>query len=258
MERRGPRTGTALLTLLMAAMGSGGAAQEKKEWPQHDPNRPQPPVVDTGKAVEPPAPPPSDAIVLFDGKDLSQWRRKKDGSPAKWKVEKGYMEVVKGAGDIQTATAFGDCQVHVEWASPAPPSGEGQNRGNSGVFLMGQYEVQVLDSYRAPTYADGYAASMYGMFPPLANASRPPGEWQTFDIVFRAPRFDPAGKLLRPARITVLHNGVLVQDNRELLGPTTHGHRAPYAAHPAKLPLGLQDHDFPVRFRNIWIRELAE
>jgi hypothetical protein len=256
MERGVVRT--AAIALVSAAMAGGGAAQDKKEWAQHDPHRPQPPVVDTGTAVEPPARPPSDAIVLFDGKDLSRWRSKKDGGPARWKVESGYMEVVKGTGDIATADAYGDVQLHVEWATPSPPSGEGQHRGNSGVFLMGQYEVQVLDSYQAMTYPDGMAGGMYGMFPPLVNASRPPGAWQSYDVVFHGPRFDGAGKVLRPARITVLHNGVLVQDNRELLGPTTHGRRGPYEAHPVKLPLSLQDHDYPVRFRNIWIRELGE
>ena len=256
MERHATRA--AVFALLMAAGAGDGSAQDAKTWPQHDESRPQPPVVDPGPAPDRPARPPSDAVVLFDGTTLAKWRTKKDGSAAAWRVADGYMEVVKGAGDIQTEAAFGDCQLHVEWAAPAPPSGEGQHRGNSGVFLMGQYEVQVLDSYRAKTYPDGQAGSMYGMFPPLVNASRAPGEWQSFDIVFRAPRFDPAGKVLRPARITVLHNGVLVQDNRELLGPTTHGRRGPYTAHPAKLPLSLQDHDYPVRFRNVWIRELGE
>jgi hypothetical protein len=257
MERRlvGWMAAIVLVTLVMP---SDGGAQEKKDWPQHDESRPQPPVVDPGPAPVRPTSPPSDAVVLFDGTSLSKWRTKKDGGAAAWRVVDGFMEVVKGAGDIQTEAAFGDCQLHVEWATPAPASGEGQHRGNSGVFLMGQYEVQVLDSYRAKTYPDGQAASMYGMFPPLVNASRAPGEWQSFDVVFRAPRFDAAGKVLRPARITVLHNGVLVHDNRELLGPTTHGRRAPYTAHAARLPLSLQDHDYPVRFRNIWIRELPE
>lgn len=225
-------------------------------WPIHSMDRPQPPVVTPAPAGAP-VPPPSDAIVLFDGHDLSRWRSD-SGGPAGWKVENGYMEVVPDAGSIHTAQAFGDCQLHVEWATPDPPRGTGQERGNSGVFLMSTYEVQVLDSYRSPTYPDGQAAALYGEFPPLVNASRPPGEWQTYDIVFHAPRFDAAGKLLAPARVTVLHNGVLVQDNTTLTGPTAHVRRLPYTAHAARLPLMLQAHENPVRYRDIWIRELHD
>jgi len=182
----------------------------------------------------------------------------KNGAPAAWKVEDGYFEVVPGSGDLASAAGFGDCQLHLEWATPAPPSGEGQDRGNSGVFLMGLYEVQVLDSYRSRTYADGQAAALYGQFPPLVNASRPPGEWQTYDIVFHRPRFDRQGRLERPATMTVLHNGVLVQDGVELVGATAHKVRAKYAAHPDRLPLVLQDHGHPLRYRNVWVRELGE
>jgi 3-keto-disaccharide hydrolase len=242
------------LSLLLAA----AALLAFGQFQVHDENRPQPKVVDPGPASEKPKAPPSDALVLFDGSGLAQWRTKKDGSPAKWKVEKGYMEVVAGTGDIQTAQGFGDCQLHVEWAAPAVVSGEGQHRGNSGVFLMGQYEVQVLDSHGNKTYPDGQAAALFGQYPPLVNTSRPPGQWQEFDILFRAPRFDAQGKLLAPARVTILHNGVLVQDNRVLTGPTAFQKRPPYAAHPDKLPVGLQDHDYPVRYRNIWIRELPD
>jgi hypothetical protein len=248
----------ALAALLVTALGTAASGAQAREWPIHDESRPQPPVVDPGPPAERPAAPPADAVVLFDGKDLAKWRSTKDGSPARWKVENGYMEVVRGTGDIRTEQGFGDCQLHVEWATPSPGVGEGQHRGNSGVFLMGLYEVQVLDSYGNRTYPDGQAAALYGQYPPLVNASRPPGQWQTYDITFRRPRFDAQGKLLTPARITVLHNGVLVQDDRELSGPTAHKARPPYAAHPEKLPLGLQDHDHPVRYRNIWIRELAE
>ncbi|MGB6682272.1 MAG: DUF1080 domain-containing protein, partial [Candidatus Acidiferrum sp.] len=159
-------------------------------------------------------------------------------------------------GYIYTKQAFGDCQLHVELREPTPPHGESQERGNSGVFLMGLYEVQVLDSYENKTYADGQASALYGQYPPLVNASRPPGQWQWYDIVFHGPRFGPGGKLLRKAHVTVFHNGVLVQDNVELTGPTENGARPPYKAHPEKLPLALQDHGDPVRFRNIWIREL--
>jgi hypothetical protein len=248
----------ALAALLLAAAFADASDPPAGQWRIHDEARPQPPVVDAGPGPERPAPPPSDAVVLFDGKDIGQWRAK-DGGPAKWKVENGVMEVVPGTGDIHTDRAFGDCQLHVEWATPAPkPGEEGQHRGNSGVFLMGLYEVQVLDSFGNKTYPDGQASALYGAYPPLVNASRAPGQWQTYDIVFRGPRFDGAGKLVRPARTTVLHNGVLVQDAREQPGPTAHGKRPPYAAHAEKLPLGLQDHDHPVRYRNIWIRELGE
>ena len=225
-------------------------------YPQHAMERPQPKVV-TPAPPGAPVPPPSDAIVLFDGKDLSGWRTDDSvGSPAKWKVKDGYMEVAAKTGDIRTVRAFGDVQLHVEWMAPTPAEGEGQERGNSGVYLQSTYEVQVLDSYDNPTYADGAAASVFGQYPPLVNASRKPGQWQTYDIIFHGPRFDASGKLTRPARETVFHNGVLVQDNVELTGPTGHHVRPPYKPGPDKLPLALQDHNHPVRYRNIWIREL--
>ena len=229
-------------------------AADLQKWPIHDEARPMPPVVDPGPAG-PPAPVPADAIVLFNGRDLSAWTNAKGGA-AGWQVRDGYMEVTKGTGGIKTTRAFGDCQLHVEWASPLPPVGSSQDRGNSGVFLMERYEVQVLDSYDSKTYADGMAAAIYGQFPPMVNASRAPGEWQTFDIVFHAPRFDAQGALAAPARLTIFHNGILVHDNEALTGPTAHKARPPYKPHAAKLPLSLQDHSHPVRFRNIWIREL--
>ncbi len=243
--------------LFVASSASVCNAQVDTKWKIHDPSRPVPSVIDPGTAStqDSPGHAPSDAVVLFDGKDLSRWAHK-DGSAAKWKVENGYAEVVAKTGYIYTREAFGDCQLHVEFAEPVPPKGESQERGNSGVFLMGLYEIQVLDSYENKTYADGQAAAVYGQYPPVVNASRPPGQWQTYDIVFHAPRFAKDGKLLRPARATVLHNGVLVQDNVTLTGPTEHGERPPYKAHPEKLPLALQDHGDPVRYRNIWIREL--
>jgi hypothetical protein len=243
-----------LVITLSAQAPAANRAAELQKWAVHDETRPMPAVVDPGPAG-PPAPVPSDAIALFDGKDLSGWATAK-GAPAAWLVRDGYMEVVKGAGAIQTKRSFGDCQLHVEWATPAPAVGTSQDRGNSGVFLMNTYEVQVLDSYQSKTYADGMAAALYGQFPPLVNASRKPGEWQTYDIVFRAPRFGQNGAVVSPARMTVFHNGVLVQDAQELTGPTAHKARPPYKAHADKLPLGLQDHSHPVRFRNIWIREL--
>ena len=226
-------------------------------WPVHAPDRPQPPVVRPGPAPATPLAPPSDATVLFDGASLAAWEME-DGSAPKWAVRDGYFEVVSGTGTLRTRQGFGDLQLHIEWMSPAPAQGTGQDRGNSGVFLMGMYEVQVLDSYENRTYPDGQAAAVYGQYPPLVNASRPPGEWQTYDIAFRAPRFDASGAVVAPARVTVLHNGVLVQDAVELTGPSGHRSRPPYQAHAARLPLSLQDHAHPVRFRNVWVRELTE
>ena len=232
-------------------------AQTGTQWKIHDLNRPVPVVITPGTSSSQDAPgkAPSDAIVLFDGKDLSQWLNENNGA-AKWKVENGYAEVVAKTGYIHTKKAFGDCQLHVEFSEPAPPKGESQGRGNSGVFLMGLYEIQVLDSYENKTYADGQAAALYGQYPPLVNASRPPGQWQSYDIVFHAPHFDQSGKLLRPARVTVFHNGVLVQDNVEIRGRTAIGDVPTYEAGPDKAALALQDHGDPVRYRNIWIREL--
>ena len=241
-------------SLSVAAFGF----QVDTRWKIHDTSRPKPPIITPGTAStqDYAGKPPSDAIVLFDGTDLSKWQTP-NGQPAIWKVENGYFEVGAKTGPIQTKESFGDCQLHVEWATPDPPRGQDQDRGNSGVFLMGLYEIQVLDSYQNVTYADGQASAVYGQYPPLVNASRPPAQWQTYDIIFHGPRFDKDGKLLRPARVTVLHNGVLTQDNVEPTGPTAHKARPPYKAGPEKLPLSLQDHDHPVRYRNIWIRELG-
>jgi hypothetical protein len=206
---------------------------------------PEPKVVDPG----PVGGPPSDALVLFDGRDMSAWEQGQD-----WPVTNG--AATAAAHSIHTKQAFGDCQLHVEWAAPKKVEGQGQGRGNSGVYLMGLYEVQVLDSCQNPTYFDGQAAAVYKQRPPLVNACRKPGQWQTYDILFEAPRFDAAGKLVRPAYVTVLHNGVLVQNHFQLLGASAWESPPAYAAHPAKLPLALQFHGNPVRFRNIWIREL--
>lgn len=246
-------------SILILVLSQLAQAQAPIKWKIHDPDRPLPPVIEPGTASteDMPGRAPSDATVLFDGKDLSNWADK-DGKPAKWKVEKGYMQVVPESGYIYTRASFGDCQLHIEFSEPVPAVGDGQDRGNSGVYLMSLYEIQVLDSYQNKTYADGQAAAVYGQYPPQVNAARPPGEWQTYDIVFHGPHFTKDGKLARPARVTVLHNGVLVQDNVTLTGPTEHGQRPPYKPHAAKMPLGLQDHGDPVRFRNIWIRELHE
>jgi len=249
---------SALATVLLFSLTQLALAQAPMKWKIHDPNRPVPAVIDPGTAStqDTPGRAPSDAVVLFDGKDLSHWVGADHGA-AKWKVENGYMEVAAKTGNISSRDSFGDCQLHVEFAEPSPGEGEGQERGNSGVFLHSLYEIQVLDSYQNKTYADGQVAAVYGQYPPLVNASRPPAQWQSYDIVFHGPRFKD-GKLTRPARVTVLHNGVLVQDNVELTGPTAHGARPPYKPGSDKLPLQLQDHDFPVRYRNIWIRELNE
>jgi hypothetical protein len=236
--------------LMAAAMG----CESRHQWGVHDMERPLPEVVAAGKYA---CQAPSDAIVLFNGTDLSQWESAKDGGRAKWKVEDGYMEVVKETGAIRTKRAFGSCQLHVEWASPAKVSGKSQDSGNSGVYLMSKYEVQVLNTYKNRTYADGMAGAMYGQSPPLVNVCRAPGEWQSYDIIFHRPIFK-GKKLVKPASITVLHNGVLVQDNFEIEGATVWKERAKYEAHKDKLPVLLQDHGSPVRYRNIWIRELQQ
>jgi hypothetical protein len=201
-----------------------------------------------------PGPPPSDAIVLFDGKDLSKWQDA-NGEPAKWKVEDG-VATVNGTGTISTKEEFGDCQLHIEWASPAEVKGEGQGRGNSGIYFQGRYEIQVLDSYQNKTYFHGQAGSVYKQHVPLVNASRKPGEWQTYDIIFHAPRFAEDGRVTKPGTFTVLHNGVLVQDHVEILGETSHMGEPQYKKHPLKQAMKLQDHGNPVRYRNIWIRPL--
>ena len=249
----------ALLAIARASAGLSATGKAEQEWQIHDRSRPQPPIVTPGVAStqEQTGQLPSDATALFGGKDLSEWQAAA-GGPARWKVENDYFEVVAKTGNIRTRRAFGDCQLHVEWATPDPPHGEDQDRGNSGVFLMGLYEVQVLDSFQNRTYPDGQAAAIYGQYPPLVNACRPPGQWQTYDIIFHGPRFDRDGKLLRPAFVTVLHNGALVQDHVAIMGPTEHKQRPPYHSTPEKLPLLLQDHNHPVRYRNIWVRELPE
>jgi hypothetical protein len=224
--------------------------------------QPLPPVITPGEQAGFSAA-PSDAIVLFDGSEASfkeNWTDTK-GNPSQWKVVDGALESVKKAGYLQSKESFGSCQLHVEWAAPAKVAGDGQGRGNSGVFLMGVYEVQVLDSFENVTYADGQAGALYGRSKPLVNASRKPGEWQSYDIIFHRPIFDEQGKVVRRATFTVFHNGVLIQDHVVLSGGT--GWMGPHAAseykaHPDKMPITLQDHGNPVRFRNIWIRELKD
>jgi hypothetical protein len=221
----------------------------------HDSTRRPPRVIDPGTpgTAERPGRPPSDAVILFDGRDLSGWKGRE--GEARWKVENGAMEAAPGAGDIETREHFGDCQLHLEWVAPSTVKGESQGRGNSGVFLMGLYEIQVLDCYDNPTYADGTTAAVYGQYPPLVNACRRPGEWQSYDILWEGPRFE-GEKLVRPARVTVLHNGVVVHHAAELIGRTGHRNVPGYAPHPPTGPLKLQDHGDLVRFRNIWYRPL--
>ena len=217
--------------------------------PQGDPTltevwEPVPEIVDASAGR-----PPSDAIVLFDGTDLSAWN-------GDWKLEEDAVTVVPGTGNLVTKRAFGDVQLHIEWRTPSVIEGEGQGRGNSGVFLMERYEVQVLDSYENTTYSNGQAGSLYKQHIPLVNASRPPSEWQSYDIIFMAPRFRDDGTLSQPATFTVLHNGVLIQNHVTIKGTTVNIGEPEYEAHDAKAPLMLQDHTNPISYRNIWIREL--
>jgi hypothetical protein len=225
-------------------------------WHVHDPARPHPPVV-TPAAT--PGGAPSDAIVLFDGKDLSKWAQRGPTDAIvepKWPVRDGYFEVGPKSGSLYTRDSFGDVQLHIEWSSPVPVSGNSQGRGNSGVLLMGLYEIQVLDTYSNPTYADGQAGAIYGQWPPLANVSRKPGEWNVYDIVFEAPRFEN-GKVVKPAYQTVFWNGVMIHNRKEVIGPMVYRDVASYKTpHPLELPLVLQDHNDPVRYRNVWIRRL--
>lgn len=229
------------------------------KWRVHDGTRPQPRIITPGTASTPEqaGSAPSDAVVLFGGKDLSGWQSVKDKGPAKWKIEQGYAEVVPGTGDIESREHFGDCQLHLEFACPSVVKGDSQGRGNSGVFLLGRYEIQVLDGYQNPTYADGITASIYGQYPPLVNACRAPGQWQSYDAVFIAPRFE-GSKLVSPAFLTLFHNGILVHHRQEALGPTGHRNLSNYNdPHPSTGPLKLQDHGDLVRYRNIWYRPLT-
>lgn len=212
---------------------------------------PVPPLVSPGAG----AAPPSDAIVLFDGADLSQWQDRK-GNPPRWSVQDGAVTVVKRTGPMITRQRFGDCQLHIEWRTPADISGDGQKRGNSGVFLSDRYEIQVLDSWENVTYVNGQAGAIYKQYIPLVNAGRKPGEWQSFDIIYQVPRFAEDGSLLSPGYLTVFHNSVLIHNHVELQGLTLNSGLPRWEAHPVKQPISLQDHGDPVSFRNIWIREL--
>lgn len=238
----------------------GDAPDDHHPWAIHDRNRPQPRLITPGTAstADVPGKPPSDAVILFDGTEasLAKWESdSKEGGPTKWIVKDGAMECVPKSGYVKTREQLGDIQLHVEWAAPKNVQGDSQGRGNSGIFLMGLVEVQVLDNYNNPTYADGFATSVYGVNPPIVNALRAPGEYQVIDIIFRRPLYD-GDKVIDPGYVTVFCNGVLVQDHTPLEGPTGHMRRTSPKAFPSKGPLKLQDHGNPVRFRNIWYRDL--
>ena len=230
--------------------------QPDGKWHVHDPGRPIPKVITPGKNFSQMATAPSDATVLFDGKDFSKWKSV-GGGAIQWKIQDDYMESAPKSGNIRTIEKFGDFQLHVEFAEPAKIEGKGQGRGNNGLFIYGRYEIQILDSYNNPTYADGQAGAIYGQWPPLANPARKPGEWNTYDILFEAPRFQD-GKLVKPACVTVIYNGVMVHHHKEMMGPMVYRQVARYTPHEAEAPLALQDHRDPVRYRNVWIRRPAQ
>ncbi len=251
----------ALLAALLAAgaIGAAGAFAVQPEasggWAIHAMDRPRPARVDAGETT---APAPSDAIVLFDGWSTEAWQTP-EGGPISWTIRGDRSMRVERGGDIESRERFGDCQVHIEWMCPEGQEHRtGQDRGNSGIFLMGLYEVQVLQSRENETYPDGMAGAIYGQNPPMVNPCRAMGQWNSFDIMFRRPRFREDGSVAQPAVMTVLFNGVLVQDRFELLGPTSHKVRAPYQKHADALPIRLQDHGEPVRFRNVWVRRLED
>jgi hypothetical protein len=234
------------------------------KWHVHDPDRPQPRVVTPGANFSQGAQAPSDAEQLFDGKDLSKWQNAR-GQAATWRVLDGYVETGRGGG-IRTTNKWADFQVHIEWATPTGMGGTGQGRGNSGILIGGYYEVQVLDNYKAKTYPDGMAGAVYGQSPPLVNASKAPGEWQTYDIIFESPRWDAQGQLTKKAYVTVIYNGVVVQNHYEFIGGTDGiNGQVPFRSlskyprpHPPEMYIELQDHNNPVRYRNIWVRELGQ
>ena len=227
-------------------------------WHVHDGTRPQPRIVTPAATFSHLAPPPGDAIVLFDGTDLSKWQLA-GGAAAPWKVENGYMEVAPKSGSIRTKDQFADFQLHIEFATPAKVEGSSQGRGNSGILFNGIYEVQVLDSYDNKTYPDGQCGGLYGQTPPLVNASKKPGEWQSYDIIFESPRWGDDRKIAKKANVTVIHNGVVLHHKREYQGNTPHQNNGNYdQPHVPEVYIELQDHNNPMRFRNIWLRKLGE
>jgi hypothetical protein len=239
------------VTILFTLFSVGVFAQVQKNSESTELWEPVPTVVNPGEGTKP----PSDAVILFDGSNLSEWTNEK-GEPAGWMVADGCMTVKAGTGAIKTKRGFGDCQLHIEWRTPSEVKGEGQGRGNSGIFLQSRYELQVLDSYNNKTYTNGQAGAIYKQHIPLVNACRKPGEWQTYDVFYTAPRYSETGRIAIPARITVLQNGVLIQNNAEIWGTTENVGEPKYIPHGMKEPLTLQDHSNPVSYRNIWIREL--
>jgi len=262
----------AIILILGISHAACAQQQEDVEW-HPDLTNDWTPVEDSVHTTAP-GEPPSDAIILFDGSGLSEWsgapgyftdiagvpeyleKLQEEHDDASWTVEDGAMRVVPGSGNIMTKQEFGDIQLHIEWKTPEVIEGDGQGRGNSGVFLMGMYEIQVLDSWQNPTYSNGMAGSIYKQKAPKVNASRPPGEWQSYDIFFERPHFDEDGSVIKPAYITVLHNGVLIHHRQKLQGPTVYIGLSEYVPHDSKMPIGLQDHGDYVSFRNIWVREL--
>ena len=246
---------TALCCVAIALPIAVIAYAQTELYEVHDMNRPPVPIVTPPDQV---GMPPSDAIILFGGEDTSEWAPDRGTGPIKWNVKDGYMEVARKAGGIHTVQKFGNCQLHIEWRTPKVVKGDSQGRGNSGIFFMGRYELQMLDSYNNPTYPDGQAAAIYGQHPPMVNVCRGPGEWQVYDVAFMRPIFDDDGDLVRPARITVMHNGVVVHNNLPIEGATAHKRKARYRRHDDEAPLSLQDHGNPTAFRNIWIRRLPE
>jgi hypothetical protein len=270
-RRFGVLTATVLGVIASAWLSPGRAQEQVKvgfkdtpllpggRWHVHDGDRPKPAIVTPGtcSTKDQPGRAPSDAIVLFDGTDLWHWQNGR-GGPAGWTIEGGVMIVKPGSGAIASKEEFGDCQLHVEFATPVPPRGRDQGRGNSGVLFFGRYEIQILDSFENLTYPDGQAAAIYGQYPPLVNASRRPGQWQTYDILFTAPWFRADGSLESPAYFTVLHNGVLVHNHTAALGPMAYRALGKYRPHGPKGRLVLQEHGNPVRFRNVWVRPIRD
>lgn len=250
MNKSGLIAGVALL-VVSCALAKNSFPKLPNGWHVHDMERPQPEKVTAGK-IDSEA--PSDAIVLFDGTNVDEWWFSQDGQ-FKWKLENGYMEVVPKTHGMTTKRKFGDIQLHIEWAAPAKVVEEAQRRGNSGIFLMGKYEIQIMDAWENSAYPDGMAGAVYGQNPALVNVAKKPGEWQSYDIVFTAPVFE-GEKLVSPAYVTVFQNGVLVQNHTEIYGPTQHNKAPPYEVHADRMPLVLQNHGQAVRFRNIWVREL--
>jgi hypothetical protein len=270
-RRSGVLTTAVLGVIATALLGPGRAQDQVKlgfkdtpmlpggRWHVHDGDRPQPAIVTPGTCSTQgqAGRAPADAVLLFDGTDLSHWQNGR-GGPAGWTIQDGAMIVKPGSGAIASKEEFGDCQLHLEFATPVPPRGRDQGRGNSGVLFFGRYEIQVLDSFENLTYPDGQAAAIYGQYPPLVNASRPPGQWQTYDILFTAPRFRTDGALESPAYFTVLLNGVLVHNHTAAIGPMAYRALGKYRPHGPKGRLVLQEHGNPVRFRNVWVRPIRD